>query len=49
MEDKKKVKIVRPELGMTLSEYTTKNMSTLAFPVLFPYGENCVFDEIPGK
>lgn len=23
-------------------------MCTLAFPKLFPYAENCVFDDIPG-
>jgi hypothetical protein len=35
-------------LGEKINEYTTKHLSTLAFPELFPYGKNCIFDPIFG-
>ena len=37
-----------PELGENINEYTTNNISSMAFPQLFPYGEHCIFDNIPG-
>jgi hypothetical protein len=40
--------IQRPAFTDTIVEYITKNMSTLAYPQLFPRGENCVFDDING-
>ena len=43
-----KTRLERPLLDENVNEYITKNMSTLAFPQLFPWGENCVFDDIPG-
>lgn len=32
----------------SICEYTTRHMSTLAYPREFPWGENCVFDDIEG-
>ena len=30
-----------------VNEYKTDNVSTLAFPTLYPWGEPCLFDDIP--
>ena len=40
------MQIPRPDNDDRINEYKTSNISTLAFPKLFPYGETCPKDDI---